>query len=152
MEERGWRRLRWLLSHFFLHFLVILFLLSLCSPLPHSYMPHYKSISGISPVPFPRPMHTRKIYRRGRDGVFLYTTQSKSEERERVQRMGAGGKLTQASGVVKCLRIGSTDCVELTLSTSLTRTHAQTFPWGCFGFLDVYGLQPCIYVRVSCPF
>ena len=41
------------------------------------------------------------------------------------------------------------------LSTSLARTQAQAFPpagvvLACL--LDVYGLQACIYVRVSCAF
>ena len=162
-----WRRLiRRLLSHFFLHFLVILFLLSLscCFPLPHySYMLLYKSISGISPAPFPRPMRTRKIHRRARprESIFIYNSEEQERgERERVvfyTTDGSGRAGGQAHAGKRC-REASEDWVHRLrgayLSTSLARTQTQAqggfFPRGCFGLLDVYGLQACIYVRVSC--
>ena len=163
-----WRRLiRRLLSHFFLHFLVILFLLSLscCFPLPHySYMLLYKSISGISPAPFPRPMRTRKIHRRARprESIFIYNSEEQERgERERVvfyTTDGSGRTGGQAHAGKRC-REASEDWVHRLrgafLSTSLARTQAQAFPpagvvLACL--LDVYGLQACIYVRVSCAF
>ena len=137
--------------------------LSCCFPLPHySYMLHYKSISGISPVPFPRPMRTRKIYRRARPrgSIFIYNSEQEREreERERVCMVAHNGwERGQAHAGKRC-REASEDWVHRLrgayLSTSLARTQTQAqggfFPRGCFGLLDVYGLQACIYVRVSC--
>ena len=138
--------------------------LSCCFPLPHySYMLHYKSISGISPAPFPRPMRTRKIHRRARprESIFIYNSEEQERgERERVvfyTTDGSGRAGGQAHAGKRC-REASEDWVHRLrgayLSTSLARTQTQAqggfFPRGCFGLLDVYGLQACIYVRVSC--
>jgi len=144
MEER----LRRLFSHFS-HFLVILFLLSLlscCFPLPHSYMPQYKSISGISPAP-PSKAYARRENIQEREYFYIHLGARERARREKaVQRMGAGG----TRGVVKRLRIGSTDCVwDLPLAITRARTPAKTFPPGLFWFFRcLYGLQACIFIEL----
>ena len=65
---------------------------------------------------------------------------------------GAGGKLTLPSGVVKRLRVGSTDCVGLT-SRHLTRarTRRKFSPRPSFGLFQRFmrlQVSVCVYVRV----
>ena len=88
-------------------------------------------------------MHTGEIYKRW---VFI----CRSEQEGKGERMvgegrGAGGKLTQPSGVVKRLRVGSTDCVGLTsLSPSQSHTRARSPHGKSFSFppRPSFGLSP----------
>jgi hypothetical protein len=148
-----------LLSHFF-HLLVILFFLSLSiSSLLLSFhaliCPSlYKLFSEISPVLFPRTMHTREIYKRWGFYIQLGARERGGEDGGRERGAAGGGKHTQPSGVVKRLRVGSTDCVGLT-SRHLTHARAQgkSFsPPVSFGLFQRFmcGCR-CACAQVSCP-
>jgi hypothetical protein len=135
---------------------------------PTSNMPHYKSISGIFP---PAPMHTGNIQEREYFYIQL-GARDREEERERVQRMGAGGKHKLTQQAKRC-REASEDWVHRLRGagrlTSRHHTCAHTrksfspelfwlfrclwaasvhFHRGCFVFLDVYGLQAYTQVCV----
>jgi hypothetical protein len=93
-------------------------------------------------------MHAGKIYRRG--SIFIYISEQERERGERKRYSGweRGASSRRQSGVVKRLRIGSTDCVwDLPLAITRARTPAKTFPPGLFWlFRCLYGLQARIFV------
>ena len=150
MVERGWRGEAKKAVLPFLSFPCHTFpslssLLLLSSP-TLLYAPLEINFWNFSFVPFQSLCTPGKIYRRG--SIFKYNSEQERERREKgVQLMGAGGKLTQAKRCreasedwVHRLRVGLT-------SRHHTRAHTRKnfSPPGCFGFLDVYGLQACIF-------